>query len=384
MNDEGSNCSYCCFCSPPVRWGLLDFTSVSSPPPSPPSPSPSPSPRVVLLHVGSQLRSCEFSVACWTPTAILRVQCGVPDPNRDPASSVWRAGPHLWSREFSAVCRTSTAIPRVQCGVPDPNCDHASSVWRAGPQLWWKGLVVVAERVCQRSSCKMSQDKSDRMSEDLFARSSERMCQKEWSKICQECQKILLCLKEPYFWMQRMRRKSWSEANKKILMMSFQERGNSIGKKLFCPKLGMPRKRLMHVWNCLLCGNVWKYFSCRKICAKRSIWFHQMRIVSARLVAMHVPSCRTAWRCRSMCAIWRRNWSGTSTPMVVPRQRRKPSRMPWMQMQKKIQGCSVKALAQQELVKNLLNRPLKMHWILISMARCDSRLQMHRWKFTTN
>ena len=42
----------------------------------------------------------------------------------------------------------------------------------------------------------MSQDKSDRMSEDMFARSSERMCQKEWSKICQECQKILLCLKE--------------------------------------------------------------------------------------------------------------------------------------------------------------------------------------------
>ena len=42
----------------------------------------------------------------------------------------------------------------------------------------------------------MSQDKSDRMSKDMFARSSERMCQKEWSKICQECQKILLCLKE--------------------------------------------------------------------------------------------------------------------------------------------------------------------------------------------
>ena len=42
----------------------------------------------------------------------------------------------------------------------------------------------------------MSKDKSDRMSEDMSARSSERMCQKEWSKICQECQKILICLKE--------------------------------------------------------------------------------------------------------------------------------------------------------------------------------------------
>ena len=129
-----------------------------------------------VWHAGPQLRSCEFSVACWTPTAILRVQCGVPDPNRDPACSVWRAGPQLWSCEFSAVCRTSTAIPRV---------------WHAGPHLWWKGLVVVAERVCQRSSCKMSQDKSDRMSGDMFARRSERMCQKECQKICQkECQKI--------------------------------------------------------------------------------------------------------------------------------------------------------------------------------------------------
>ena len=136
-----------------------------------------------VWHAGAQLRSCEFGVACWTPTAIL-------------VSAVLRAGPQLWSREFSAVCRTSTAIPRGQCGMPDLNCDYASSVWRAGPHLWWKGLVVVAERVCQRSSCKMSQDKSGRMSGDMFARRSERMCQREWSKICQECQKILLCLKE--------------------------------------------------------------------------------------------------------------------------------------------------------------------------------------------
>ena len=85
------------------------------------------------------------------------------DPNRDPASAVWRVGPHLRFCEFSVACWTST---------------------------------VVAERVCQRSSCKMSQDKSNRMSGDLFARRSERMCQRDWSIICQECQKILLCLKE--------------------------------------------------------------------------------------------------------------------------------------------------------------------------------------------
>ena len=39
-----------------------------------------------------------------------RVQCGGPDLNRDPASSVWRAGPQVRSCEFSVACRTSTAI----------------------------------------------------------------------------------------------------------------------------------------------------------------------------------------------------------------------------------------------------------------------------------
>ena len=34
------------------------------------------------------------------------------------------------------------------------------------------------------------------MSQDKSTRRSERMCQRDWSKICQECQKILLCLKE--------------------------------------------------------------------------------------------------------------------------------------------------------------------------------------------
>ena len=98
------------FCiSPPVRWGLLDFMSVSSPspspspspsrppPPPPPRPSPASAPRCLSVAsmwcAGPQPRSCEFSVACRTPTAILWVRCGVPDPNRDPVSSVWRPGP---------------------------------------------------------------------------------------------------------------------------------------------------------------------------------------------------------------------------------------------------------------------------------------------------
>ena len=120
-----------------VRFYVSLFSRTPSPSPAPPPPP------VVLLLVGSQLRSCEFSVACWTPTEILRVQCGVPDPNRDPASSVWRAGPQPRSCEFSVAARTPTAIMRVQCGGPDPNRDPVSSVWRAGPQ-------VLCQKICQK------------------------------------------------------------------------------------------------------------------------------------------------------------------------------------------------------------------------------------------
>ena len=153
-----------------------------------------------VWHVGPQLRSCEFSVACWTSTAILWVQCGVLDPNRDPASSVWRAGPQPRSCEFSVASRTPTAILRIQCGVPDPNRDPVSSVWRAGPQVlcqkicqkeWQKICQKEWQKICQKKCQKdMSEDMSERMSKDM----SER-CQKECQKICQkECQKI--CQKE--------------------------------------------------------------------------------------------------------------------------------------------------------------------------------------------
>ena len=72
---------------------------VSCPPPPlpplplPPRPPPPPSaPRCLSVAsmwcAGPQPRPCEFSVACRTSTAILWVQCGVPDLNRDPVSSV--------------------------------------------------------------------------------------------------------------------------------------------------------------------------------------------------------------------------------------------------------------------------------------------------------
>ena len=101
--------------------------SVSSPPSSSSSPSPPRPPLCpLLLRRSPQL------------TGILCVQCGVLDRNGnwDPLSSVWRAGPQLQLAfsQFSVACWTPTAILRVQCGVLDPNRDIASSVWRAGPQ----------------------------------------------------------------------------------------------------------------------------------------------------------------------------------------------------------------------------------------------------------
>ena len=103
-----------------------------------------------VWHAGAQLRSCEFSVACWTTTAIL-------------VSAVWRAGPQPRSCVFSVACRTPTVISWVQCCVPDLNCDSARSVWHAGPQLRLCEFSVacrtspVMERI--GSSCRKSVSK---------------------------------------------------------------------------------------------------------------------------------------------------------------------------------------------------------------------------------
>ena len=82
---------------------------------------------VVLLV--PRLRPCECSVACRTATAILWVQCGVPDLNRDRASGVWRAGPQPRWCVVSVACRTSTAIMGGQCGVPDRNRERVKICW---------------------------------------------------------------------------------------------------------------------------------------------------------------------------------------------------------------------------------------------------------------
>ena len=125
---------------------------------------------------------------------------------RDPVSSVWRAGPQLWSREFSVACRTSTAILRVQCGVPDPNCDHASSVWRTGPQprarefsvacrtstaSSWGQCGVPDLKYCVRKFVRKNDRRYVRKNVRRYVRRNvkkicQKICQKECQKICQK------------------------------------------------------------------------------------------------------------------------------------------------------------------------------------------------------
>ena len=129
-------------CSPPVRWGLLDFIwgltsssfSFSFSSSSAFSFVSSCEDVWSVFRTGPQPRSCEASVPHRTSTAILWVQCSAPDLNRDPVSSVFRAGPQPRSCEASVPRRTSTAIMRGQCSAPDINRDPVRPVFRAGPQ----------------------------------------------------------------------------------------------------------------------------------------------------------------------------------------------------------------------------------------------------------
>ena len=162
------------FNSPPVRWGLLDFMSVSSPSPSPPRPPrrppPSPCPVAILwVQCGMLELNCDPVSSVWRAGPQPRswwVRCGVPDPNRDPVCSVWRAGPQLWSREFSVASRTPTAILWVQCGVPDLKYCVRKFVRKNDRRYVRKNV----RRYVRRNVRKICQ----------------KICQKECQKICQK------------------------------------------------------------------------------------------------------------------------------------------------------------------------------------------------------
>ena len=102
--------------------------------PSPPWVSSWKSSRLILGTLFASFGMCGYAAY---GVLFRGVRCGVLDPNRDLMSLVWRAGPQPRYCKFSVACWTPTAIVRVQCGVLDPNRDIACWVWRAGPQKEW-------------------------------------------------------------------------------------------------------------------------------------------------------------------------------------------------------------------------------------------------------
>ena len=121
-------------CSPPARWGLLDFMSVassssssSSSPPllssprllsSPPPPAqPRPSTHSVLCRTSTT--TIHSSVPCRTSTTTISAQCSLSDLNHDHPRSVFPAGPQPRPATPSVPCRTSTASIHAKCSLPD-------------------------------------------------------------------------------------------------------------------------------------------------------------------------------------------------------------------------------------------------------------------------
>ena len=118
---DRQNCEINC-CSPPARWGLLDFVSVacSSPP---------------LLSSSS----CS--------TATLDAQCSLSDLNHDHPRPVFPAGPQPRPSPPSVPCRTSTTTIHAQCSLPDLNREYPRQVFPAGPHVGRYGTKNVQKKV---------------------------------------------------------------------------------------------------------------------------------------------------------------------------------------------------------------------------------------------
>ena len=130
------------FCSPPARWGLLDFMSVASSSfssSSPPPPRPPCRPR-------RPRRPCS--------TATRDPQCSLPDLNHDHPRPVFPAGPQPRPSTPNVPCRTSTTTILAQRSLPDLNHDHPRPVFPAGPQP-----RVSTPSVPCRTSCRKIWDK---------------------------------------------------------------------------------------------------------------------------------------------------------------------------------------------------------------------------------
>ena len=132
-------------CSPPVRWGLLDFMSVASsssfsssspPPPRPPRPPRPP----------AQLRPSTHSVLCRTSTTTIHAQCSLPDLNHDHPRPVFPAGPQPRPSPPSVPCRTSTTTIHAQRSLPDLNREYPRQVFPAGPH---EICQIESQKICQ-------------------------------------------------------------------------------------------------------------------------------------------------------------------------------------------------------------------------------------------
>ena len=141
-------------CSPPARWGLLDFMSVasssssfssfsssSSPPPPPRPPRPPRHPRPP-----AQLRPSTHSVLCRTSTTTIHAQCSLPDLNHDHPRPVFPAGPQPRPSPPSVPCRTSTTTIHAQCSLPDLNREYPRQVFPAGPH---EICQIESQKICQ-------------------------------------------------------------------------------------------------------------------------------------------------------------------------------------------------------------------------------------------
>ena len=158
-------------CSPPARWGLLDFIRA-----------------VFLLRLRIlrlHLRSPDPSGHSRASTASSRSQWALPDLHRELQIPVGTAGPQPRLPGRSGHCRTSTATSRSHWPLPDLNREPQIAVGTAGPQR------EECQKRCQIECQKICQIECQKECQKICQTECQKICQKECQKICQtECQKI--------------------------------------------------------------------------------------------------------------------------------------------------------------------------------------------------
>ena len=110
------------FCSPPVRWGLLDFMSATSsaylPPPHPsPPPPPPPAPQ-----------PCSSDPYSWTPAASAGSQCSPPELNPEFRMAVFPAGPQPPAPDEPCFFSLYTGYTQIGNPTRGPTRTHSPKI----------------------------------------------------------------------------------------------------------------------------------------------------------------------------------------------------------------------------------------------------------------